>query len=307
MKLLFSVPACAVIVLLASGCLYSPPDQLPSSVRILYSKHVVDSLGESTDIWFVVAREGNELRLTGDDGVDTQPVFAPGLRRVFFTRRPPGGRDEIWSMDLDGNDERRVVGAANADARDPAVAPDGRSLAFTLVRQGRPEAVVADIDGENPRPLIRGEGPSRQPVWSPDGRRLAVVAESGGRSRVVIVDVGSGAPGPGGAPRPLAPGDAETQSDPDWSPDGSRVAFTRGTGPDAEIAIADVATGTVTRITDNQVEDRDPAWSTTGQRIAFVSRRPSGKDNLWLVDPDGDDLVDLTGYEEDEARDPDWL
>ena len=70
----------------ASGCLYSPPDQLPSSVRILYSKVDVDSLTGGTDIWFMVARKGNELRLTGDEGTDTQPFFAPGIRRVFFDR-----------------------------------------------------------------------------------------------------------------------------------------------------------------------------------------------------------------------------
>ena len=38
-----------------------------------------------------------------------------------------------------------------------------------------------------------------------------------------------------------------------------------------------------------------------------MSRRPDGKENLWLVDPDGEDPDDLTDYDEDEARDPDWL
>jgi TolB protein len=287
----------------ATACLYSPPSQLPSSVRILYSKHDVDSIAESTDIWFIVARHGNELRLTREAGIDTQPFFAPGLRRVFFTRRPPTGRDEIWSMDLDGNDERRVLGAGDADFRDPAVAPDDRQLAYTVVRNGRSQVLIADVDGANPRPLSVDGRETSQPAWSPDSRTLAVVSEEAGRARIFLVAVA------GGAPRAVSPADAESQTEPDWSPDGARIAFTRGSGSRAEIAVADVSGGAVTELTDNDVEDRAPAWSTTGQRIAFISRR-DGNGNLWLVDPDGKNLDDLTDYDEDEgddAGDPDWL
>ena len=290
----------AATVFAASACLYSPPDQLPSSVRILYSKHDVDSLAGSTDIWFIVAREGNELRLTGDEGEDTQPFFAPGIRRVFFTRRPPAGREEIWSMDLDGNDERRIVGGEDADYRDPAVAPGDTRIAYTVVRGARAQVMVADIDGANARPLADGLAGS-QPAWSPDGRTLAVVGEEGGRRRILLVAAA------GGPPRPLTPGAADAQTEPDWSPDGARIAFTTGEGRGAEIAVATVATGETARLTDNDVEDRSPTWSTTGARIAFVSRRGEGKENLWLVAPDGEDLDDLTDYDEDEARDPDWL
>jgi len=293
--------ALAPCAALLAACLYSPPDQLPSSVRILYSKQDVDSLGESTDIWFVVARKGNELRLTGEEGIDSQPFFAPGIRRVFFTRRPPAGRDEIWSMDLDGNDEHRVLGDATADFRDPAVAPGDRRIAYTVVRGGRSQVMIADIDGSNARPLSEQATGWSQPVWSPDGRTLAVVGEEGSRRRILLVDA------EGGPPRPLAPGDGGTQTDPDWSPDGTRIAFTSGSDSGAEIAVATVAGGAVTRLTNNNVEDRAPAWSTTGARIAFVSRRPHGKGNLWLVDPDGEDLDELTDYDEDEADDPDWL
>jgi TolB protein len=204
-------------------------------------------------------------------------------------------------MDLDGNDERRIVGMGDADVRDPAVAPDDRRVAYTVVRGGRRQVMVAEADGSNARPVVRGGGPSSQPAWSPDGRTLAIVGEEGGRARILLVDAG------GGVPRLLAPADGESQTDPDWSPDGSRIVFTRGTGTRSEIAVTSVAGGGVTRLTDNGVEDRAPAWSTTGQRIAFVSRRPNGKDNLWLMDPDGKNLTDLTDYDDDEARDPDWL
>jgi TolB protein len=219
---------------------------------------------------------------------------------VFFTRRPPAGREEIWSMDLDGNDERRILGSDGADYRDPAVAPDDLRIAFTMVRGARTEVMIADVDGANVRPLTQGLAVS-QPAWSPDGRTLAVVGEEGGRKRILLV------PADGGAPRALAPGAGDPQSEPDWSPDGARIAFTSGEGRGAEIAVAMVAGGEATKLTDNGVEDRSPAWSTTGARIAFVSRRPDSKENLWLVDPDGENLDDLTDYDEDEARDPDWL
>lgn len=295
------IAAAPALTLAATACLYRPPDQLPSSVRILYSKHDVDSIAESTDIWFIVARKGNELRLTGEEGIDTQPFFAPGLRRVYFTRRPPAGRDEIWSMDLDGNEERRILGAEDADFRDPAVASDDRRIAYTVVRGGRSQVMIADVDGANPRPLSADGRESSRPTWSPDGGTLAVVAEEGGRRSILLVEAARG------AARPLAPADVESQDDPDWSPNGARIVFTRGTGSGAEIAVALVADGAVTRLTENDVEDGAPAWSSTGERIAFVSRRPDGKQNLWLVDPDGKNLDDLTDYDEDEARDPDWL
>jgi len=293
--------AASVLVAVATACLYSPPAQLPSSVRILYSKLDVDSIAGSTDIYFIVARKGNELRLTGEEGIDTQPFFAPGLRRVFFTRRPPAGRDEIWSMDLDGNDERRVLGGDDADYRDPAVEPQDQRVAYTVTRGGRSQVMVADVDGQNPRPLSSDGRSLSEPAWSPDGRMLAVVGDEGSRGRIFLVDAG------GGSPRALTSGGGESQSQPDWSPDGARIAFTQGTGSGAEIAVALVAGGAVARLTDNDVEDRDPAWSTTGERIAFVSRRPNRKQNLWLVDPDGKNLRNLTDYDEDEARDPDWL
>lgn len=291
----------AMVLTTITACLYSPPPQLPSSVRILYSKQDVDSTGASTDIYFIVAKKGNELRLTGEDGVDSQPFFAPGLRRVYFTRRPAAGRDEIWSMDLDGNDERRMLGDDAADYRDPAVGPVDHELAYTETRGGRSQVMIADADGGNPRALASDGRSFGEPAWSPDGRTLAVVGQEGGRARIFLIDVA------GGAPRPLTSGGGEAQSHPDWSPDGTRIAFTRGAGKAAEIAVAVVAGGAVSRLTDNDVEDRDPAWSTTGERIAFVSRRPDGKENLWLVDPDGDNLTNLTDYDEDEARDPDWL
>jgi TolB protein len=288
------------VMIVAAGCLYQPPRQLPSSIRILYSKTTEDSTGRKVDIYFLVAREGNELRLTGEAGDDRQPTFAAGLRKVFFTRTVDG-REEIWSMDLDGSQESAVLAGDDAGYRDPAVGRDEDRLAFTRVAGGSQELWLADVDGSDPRPLLAEGGPWSRSAWSPAGGPLAVVGGAPGAERVFLVDPESG------APRPLSPAEPPGQTDPAWSPDGKRIVFVRGTGPRAEIAVAEVATGSVQRLTTNDVEEGSPAWSPDGERIAFVSRRPSGRDNVWLMDPDGGDAEALTGDERAQARDPDWL
>ena len=71
-----------------------------------------------------------------------------------------------------------------------------------------------------------------------------------------------------------------------WSPDSSRVAFSRGRG----IAVATLATGAIRSITrcPGQCADVAPAWSPTGQRIAFVRN-----DAIFTVRPDGSRLTRL--------------
>jgi Tol biopolymer transport system component len=283
-----------------AACLYTPPSQLPSSVRILYSKTTRDSTGTKVDVYFLVAREGNELQLTGESGEDRHPTFASGLRKVLFTRRIDE-HDEIWSMDLDGSQEAVVLAAADAECREPAVSPDETRLAFTRVSGGRSEVWVASVDGSDAQPLLSDGGPWSQPAWSPDGRTLAVVQGSGATSRIHLVSAA------GGAPRPLAPAGPAGQSAPAWSPDGARLAFALGAGSMAEIAVADVATGSIVRLTENDVEDTSPAWSPSGERIAYVSRRPDARANLWLMDPDGNNREALTRDGDAESLDPDWM
>lgn len=283
---------------LAAGCLYNPPGDLPSSVRILYSKATSDSLGSKTDLYFLVARSGNELRLTGPEGVDTQPTFAARALRVYFTRTADG-RSEIWSMEFDGSDERAVIVTEGADVRDPAIAPDESRIAYTRVGGGSSEIWTAAPDGSDARRLLEGAGWS-QPAWSPDGSRLVVVGTRDGVERLFVVGAA------GGEPRPLAPDGPAPQAEPDWSPDGSKIVFRLGSGTGADIAVMEVASGSITRLIENAIGEREPAWSPTGERIVF-GRQSEGKWNLYLMDADGSDVDDFTSSDEADAADPEWL
>ena len=70
------------------------------------------------------------------------------------------------------------------------------------------------------------------------------------------------------------------EDDPDWSPDGKKIAFTRHPvgGPHldswtAEMYALDLKTGTEEKLTENVEEERSPAWSPDGRRIAYACRR----------------------------------
>lgn len=67
--------------------------------------------------------------------------------------------------------------------------------------------------------------------------------------------------------------------DPALSPDGSRAAFTAL----GDLWIADIASGDVSNVTDNEYVALSPSWSPDGRTIAYVSDE-SGWANIWLLD-----------------------
>lgn len=88
-------------------------------------------------------------------------------------------------------------------------------------------------------------------------------------------------------------------TEPQWSPDGTRLVFVKGTG-----LCAANADGTSPReIALHPAGNLNPRWS-RGERIAFISRR-RGWDHIWTVLPDDSGLIQVTRGEFD-AADPAW-
>ena len=79
---------------------------------------------------------------------------------------------------------------------------------------------------------------------------------------------------------------------PAWSPDGTKLAFVREGGGDAEIYVADADGTSVRRLTRSRGGDVNPAWSPDGSRIAFVSNR-RGLYRLHVMRADGTGTRDV--------------
>jgi len=88
----------------------------------------------------------------------------------------------------------------------------------------------------------------------------------------------------------------------DISPDGSRIAYTYAyaypQGADLYIIDKDGSPDTIVQVTDNKAAafDDSPTWSMDGEKIFFSSNR-SGNSDLWMINADGSNPIQLTDDE----------
>jgi len=75
---------------------------------------------------------------------------------------------------------------------------------------------------------------------------------------------------------------------PAWSPDGTRIAFSRDQG--SAIYIMDADGSGVRRLVDAGADNLEPAWSPDGRWIAFTSGPNIDETSVTLVRPDGSGL-----------------
>ncbi len=110
----------------------------------------------------------------------------------------------------------------------------------------------------------------------------------------------------GGDPRVLIDG-PETDDGPDWSPDGTRIAFWRAAGSSSDLVVADADGQRATVITPTPMaEDASFWWSPDGSSFV-ISSTIAGVPSVSLLDATGGDLqtLDLGGPADSAAWHPD--
>ena len=104
-----------------------------------------------------------------------------------------------------------------------------------------------------------------------------------------------------------------SDNDPAYSPDGTKVAFTRTLGGNTDIWTISATGGMNTnRITNDPAADEDPTWSPDGKRIAFSSNRAPATDfQIYSVSSTGTEVdlnpvtTTLSGLDHDPVYSPD--
>lgn len=194
---------------------------------------------------FTIAPDGSgERQVSKPDPPlsDDLPDFAPDGSFIAFQRCREGQRCRLFTVRADGTGLRRVVRGCNgrvlpprcADSSYPAIAPNGRRIAFVRafgrVRNDQIDHEAIYTIGTDGSRLRRVTLPRErtavdlEPQWSPDGRQIVFVRENltakpARKHAVFVVNAdGSGL-------RRVTPWDVDAGDGPDWSPDGSRILF----------------------------------------------------------------------------------
>ncbi|WP_270037445.1 TolB family protein [Solirubrobacter ginsenosidimutans] len=165
----------------------------------------------------------------------------------------------------------------------PDYAPDGRTVAFQRfdVASDTTQLWLVDADGRNPRQLTAFPDGAYDPGFSPDGRTLAIDSFVAPDPGIFLIPAKprTGAPlTNASAQRVTRVTDGGFDSEPQFSPDGRWIAFTRYSVECADDDPSDCLTrifkvrtnGTqLTQLTGPELNASAPDWHPTGLAIAF--------------------------------------
>jgi dipeptidyl aminopeptidase/acylaminoacyl peptidase len=119
---------------------------------------------------------------------------------------------------------------------------------------------------------ILGFDPAREYRLDPRQRFVAYTQEAAGARQLFSLPLRGG-------PVVQLTASEKSISDPQWSPDGRRLAFIR----DGSVWVIDADGSRQVRVTEHPAGNRDPRWSPDSGRLAFLSRR-RGWSQVWLID-----------------------
>jgi WD40 repeat protein len=230
--------------------------------------------------------------------VDVRASCTPYLRNAIVYVTDQFGFGEVMVMRPDGSrTERLTIDQVAYSA--PAVSPDGQTIAVASYLGGGWNGIyLLDRFGKGRTTLVSNSAGEGSPAWSPDGTRIAFVGilhgPYGDYGRIFIVNRdGSGL-------RQVTPEVAATDykfdSGASWSPDGTRLVFSR-------MGVLFFINADGTGLVSTGVSGDNPAWSPDGTQIAYGSLN-GGNDGLWVMNASLTSRRLTTAVQQDEF--PSW-
>ena len=294
----------------------SRPRISPDGQRVAFVVTIIDGGKHEyrSSIWVVPTAGGEARRFTGGTANAHSPCWSPDGRWLAFLSDREG---EFSSQDAQ---EQKKKGMSYPDP-ERRFAPSA-THSHDLKGKGKNQIWLIPGDGGEAQQLTFMPHGASIPTWSPDSQRIVFSAAVGPldeenedgktlpkvrvidrllyrldgvgfiyerRQHLFLVDV------IGGEPIQLTDGDWDDK-DPNWSPDGTHIAFTSSRAEDRwQMPCPDVYTFSIEKgqegglrcLTDGTRSCFSPSWSPDGQTIAFLAKpklRSGNHHELFTID-----------------------
>jgi Tol biopolymer transport system component len=243
--------------------------------HILYSRI---NLSGNRDIYIMNPDGTGRTAVSATIADETEPGWSPNYSRVVFnkTRKGSGAAqlNGLWTIAWNGTGPVRVT----TDSADRG-ASWGKTdrIAFYSTR-GNPLTTANDIytinpDGTGLVRLTNTAADDRDPAWSPDGTKIVFASNRSPYSRGFVGHMHLWVMNADGTGLKQLTSGSDDESQPAWSPDGTKIAYHYSNG------IAAVFTdGTKDNSINITASDNgktwyrgEPTWSPDGQSLAFTS------------------------------------
>ncbi|MEK6279383.1 MAG: DUF5050 domain-containing protein [Acidobacteriota bacterium] len=252
------------------------------------------------------------------DGAD-QPVPSATIKlfgQTVATSGPDGTFSVAGVSTLKGN--LTVIASATSGGRidsgfsaATAPVPNGltqvgdvriaQKVAFVSERDGNSEIYLMDADGSNQVRVTSTEADESRPSLSSDRTKIAFATNKDGHDEIYFMNLDGSNP----LRVSFVRGNCIGDSDPEWSPDGTKILFTgwhNSSNPDIYVVNADSTN--LQRLTTSTALDYLPSWLPDG-RIMFVSHRDNSFGEIYVMNADGSNQTRLTSNSVSE-REPTW-
>jgi TolB protein len=232
-------------------------------------------------------------------------ISALGSHIYFVSDRSGAQTKEIWSMEPDGSNQKRIT-QFNSTTITPGVSPDGTKLACTTFAKGNPGIFVLSLETGRQLLFVNPKASlNATPNFTPDGQHILFASSASGRyTNIYMADVD------GGHLQRISTS-LKIEVEPKVNPKtGNDIVFVSGRSGPQQIWRMNLSGADAQQLTPGEGDASNPAWHPNGEIIAFSWTRgfAPGNFNIFLMDVASrrfDQLTHGAGRNENPSWSPD--